>query len=78
MLIIQRKNIVEDRKDNSLISKKCKKTCAILSYIENLLILASLANGYVFNFSFHFFGLYPYKNYGYCNRIGNLFNNWSN
>ena len=32
---------------NKLISKKCRKTCSNLKYVEHLLILASTGTGFV-------------------------------
>ena len=40
------------RNQNKMISKKNKKVCRTLNYIEYLLILASTVTGYVSIFSF--------------------------
>ena len=46
--IYERRNyFIEEVKQNELMSKKYKKICAVLNYIEHLLILASTVDGCV-------------------------------
>ena len=42
-----RNYLLDKIKHNDLTSKKYKKTCKYLNYVENLLILASTVTGYV-------------------------------
>ena len=63
---------IEEINQNELMTKKHKKVCKILNYIEHLLILVSTITGCVSIFCFCFFNWYLYKNYEFCNRIKNL------
>ena len=49
-----RNYLVEKISHNELISKKHKKTCWTLNFIEHLLILASTFTGYISIFQFYF------------------------
>ena len=40
-----RNNFLEEKKQNDLMSRKHKKVCATLNYIEHFLILASAISG---------------------------------
>ena len=60
------KYVMQEIDQNELMSKKRKKVCRVLNYIENLLVLV-LA----------FFGWYSYKNHKLCRRVKNLCNNWN-
>ena len=78
------KNIEETRNyftkeidQNELTSKKNKKVCTTLNYIEHFLILASTDCMY-FSFCFSFYTWYFYRNYDLCNRVKSLRNNCSN
>ena len=42
-----RNYLLDEIKHNDLMSKKCKKTCKYLNYVEHLLILASTVTGFV-------------------------------
>ena len=73
-----RKNIDETRNylfeeinQNELISKKHKKVCRVLNYIEHVLDLNSTVSGCIFISDFAFFSCYSYRNYEFCNRIKN-------
>ena len=72
-----RNSLIEEINQNEL-SKKQKKLCKTLNYIENFLILASTVTGSVSIFSFVFFSWYSYKNSNFCNWIKNLCNNCRN
>ena len=70
------KKFITEINQNELMSKKHKKSCTVLNYIEHLLILASAVTG--FNFCFCFVSWHFYRNYGFCSRIKNLCNNCRN
>ena len=42
-----RNYLLDEIKHNALMSKKCKKTCKYLNYVEHLLILAATVTGFV-------------------------------
>ena len=46
-----RSHFIEDIKQNDLMSKKHKKVCLVLNYIEHLLILASAVTGCISAFA---------------------------
>ena len=62
----------EEVNQNELMSKKHKKICTTLNYIEHF------EHGYRMYFCFYFFDWYSYRNYEFSNRIKNLFNNCNN
>ena len=68
-----RNYFVEEIDQSELMSKKHKKVCATLNYIEHFLILASLVTGCVSVSAFTSFAWYSYGNYEFCNRIKNLY-----
>ena len=45
--IDETRNFIEEIKQNNLISKKHKKICRVLSYIEHLITLVFTVSGYV-------------------------------
>ena len=54
-IIFRRNKIIEDNwilEDNEFVSKKHKKTCKSLNYIEHLLILASTFTNFVSIYAF--------------------------
>ena len=55
----EEKNILGEMKHNKLLSKKHKKTCSTLNYIEHLLILASPLTASVLNSTFAFLDGFP-------------------
>ena len=62
-------------------SKKYKKVCVILNYIENFLILASTITGCIFIYAFASLVGVPIGTYEFsrgCNTIKHLCNNCSN
>ena len=69
---------IKEINQNELMSKKHKKVCIALSYIEPLLILVSAVTACVCISAFFFFSWYSYRNYEFCNRIKNLCNNCRN
>ena len=74
-----RNYFLEGIKENELMSKRHRKVCTILNYIDHFLVLASTNNYWMyFNFCFHFFDWYSNRNYEFCNRIKNFSNNCSN
>ena len=74
-----RNYLIEEINRNKLISKKHKKVCRVLNYIEHSLILISTITGCVFNSDFtSFFSRDSNRNYKFCNRIKNLCNDHSN
>ena len=68
-----RNYFVEEIGQNELLSKKWKKVCTTLNYIEHCLILASVVTGCISVSAFAFFAWYPYGNYEFCNRTKNLY-----
>ena len=56
-----RNYFLEEIKQNILKSRKHKKICTTLNYIENFLMY--------FNFCFCFCAWYSYRNYEFCNKI---------
>ena len=79
-----RNYLIEEINRNKLISKKHKKVCRVLNYIEHSLILISTITGCVFNSDFTSLVLIlillrdSNRNYKFCNRIKNLCNDHSN
>ena len=67
--------LIEEINRNKLMSKKHKKVCTTLNYIEQFLVLASTI---AISFCFVFFSWYSYRNYKFCNSIKNLCNNCRN
>ena len=63
---------------DELMSKKHKKICATLNYIQHFHILGSRITGICFHFLLCFFKWYSNRNYEFCNRIKNLCNNCRN
>ena len=59
-------------KQNELMSRKHKKVCTTLNFIEHFLILAYYNYWMYFSFCFCFFDWYSYRNYEFCNSIKNL------
>ena len=74
-----RNYLFEDIKQNELMSKKHKKVCTTLNYVNHLLILVFTITGCnsVSTF-FFFFAWYSYSYYEYCIRTKNLCNSCSN
>ena len=70
-----RNYLIEEIKQNELMSKKHKKVWTTLNYIEHFLILASTITGC---FHFCFFSWYSYRIYELCIRIKNFCNNCRN
>ena len=70
-----RNYFLEEIEQNELMSRKHKKICTTLNYIEHFLILASTM---YFNFCFCIFAWYSYRNYKFCNRIKSLSNSCRN
>ena len=52
-----RNYLIEEISQNKSMSKKHKKVCRVLNYIDHLLILISLITGFFFHFSFCFVSL---------------------
>ena len=75
-----RNYFLEEMKQNELMSKKHKKVCKTLNYIEHFLILASTITGCISIFAFASLIGIPFfdRNYDFCNRIKNLCNNCKN
>ena len=71
-----RNHLIEEIHRNELMSKKRKKVCTTLNYIENFLILGSTITGCISSFAFASFD--SYRNYEFCNWIKNLCNNCRN
>ena len=75
-----RNYLMEEIKQNELMSKKHKKVCTTLNYTEHFLILASTITGCVsisaFDSLLHF--CYSYRNYKFCYWIKNLCNSCRN
>ena len=65
-----RNYFLEEIKQNILKSRKHKKICTTLNYIENFLMY--------FNFCFCFYAWYSYRNYKFCNRIKYFCNSCGN
>ena len=65
--------LIEEINQSEVISKKRKKVCATVNYIEHFLILGSTITGCVSISAF-----YSSRNYWFCNRIKNLCNNCRN
>ena len=61
-----RNYLVEELNGNELMSRKDKKVCTTLNYIEQFLILGSAITRRA---STYFFGRYSYRNYKFCNLI---------
>ena len=68
---------LEEIKQNDCMSKKHKKVCTTLNYIEHFLILAYTTTGY-FNFCFCIPDWYSNRNHEFCNWIKNLCNSCRN
>ena len=66
-----RNYLLEEIKQNEFRSKKCKKFCIALSYIEH-------NHWMYFSFGFVFVAWYYYRNYEFCNRIKNFCNSCRN
>ena len=64
-----RNYFTEEAKQNELMSRKHKKVCTTLKYIEHFIVLASKITGCISVSSF--FAWYSYRNYEFCNRIKN-------
>ena len=73
-----RNYFLEEIEQNQLMSKKHKKVCTTLNYIEHFLILESTITGCVSISFFCFFDWYSYRNYDFSNNIKNLCNNCRN
>ena len=73
-----RNYVIEETNWNKLMSKKHKKICTTLNYIEHFLILGSTITGCVSIFNFFFLSWYSSWNYDLCNRIKNLCKNCRN
>ena len=61
-----RNYLIEEINRNELMSKKHKKVCTVLNYIDHSLIEISTITG-CFYFCFGFFNWYSYRNYKLCN-----------
>ena len=74
-----RNQFLEEINQNELMSRKHKKVCKTLNYIEIFPILASAIAGCILiSAIIHLFYWYSYKNYEFCNGIKNLFNSCDN
>ena len=73
-----RNYLIEEINRNEFMSKKHKKVCATLNYIEHFLILGSTITQCVFISAFSSWLGIPYRNYEFWNWIKNLCNNCSN
>ena len=68
-----RNYLIEEINRNELMSKKHKKVCRVLNYIEHLLIVISILFRLLcFYFCFCFFSWNSNRNFNFCNRIENL------
>ena len=65
-----RNYLIAEIYQNEIISKKHKKVCTTINYIEHFLILASATTGCVSSW-------YSNSNYEFYSRIENLCNDWS-
>ena len=76
----RKKYFVEEIEQNELMSKKYKKVCATLNYIEHFLILVSAVTGCISISAFASLLDIPVgiTNYEFCNRIKNLCNSCRN
>ena len=70
--------LIGEINQDELMSKKHKKICTTLNYIEHCLVLASTITGCVSSSASVFFYWYSYSNYSFCNWIKNLCNNCKN
>ena len=73
-----RNYLIQEINRNELTSKKHKKICTALDYIEHFFYLSSNNYWMCFNFCFCFFDWYSYKDYEFCNWIKNLCNKCRN
>ena len=69
---------LEEIEQKELISRKHKKVCSTLNYIEHFLILASTIIGCISLPPFCFFACYSYRNYEFGNSIKILCNSCRN
>ena len=69
--------LLDEIKNNDLMSEKSKKTCKYFNYVENLLILLSSITG-CFNFDICFISLCSCRNYEFCSRNKTLWNHCKN
>ena len=72
-----RNYLIEGINRNELMSKKHKKVCRVLKYVNHSLIVISTVTGCVFHFCFVFFSWNSNRNCKLYNRIKNLCNNRS-
>ena len=70
-----RNYFVEKIQQNELMSRKHKKACTTLNYIEHFLILVSAVTGCISISAFCFFSQHCYRNYEFSNRIKNFCRN---
>ena len=73
-----RNYVIEETNRNKLMSKKHRKICTTLNYIEHFLTLGSTITGCVSVSDMFFLSWYSSWNYDLCNRIKNLCNNCRN
>ena len=73
-----RNYVIEETNRNKLMSKKHRKICTTLNYIEHFLILGSTITGCVSVSDMFFLSWYSSWKYDLCNRIKNLCNNCRN
>ena len=69
-----RNYFLEEIDQNELMSKKHKKVCTTLNYIEHILILAFLITGCISISAFVSLFWYFNRNYKFCNRTKHLCN----
>ena len=69
-----RNYFIKEINQNESMSKKHKKDCLVLSYIEHLRILISFR----FHFCFCFFSWYSFRNYEFYSKFKCLCNNCQN
>ena len=74
-----RNYFLEEIKQNELMSRKHKKVCATLNYIEHFSVYNSVYKCISISaFPFCFLNWCSYKNYEFCNTIKNLCNSCRN
>ena len=74
-----RNYFLEEIEKKELMSRKHKKICITLNYIEHFLILASAITGYISISAFaSLLAWYSYRNYEFCIWIKNLCNSLRN
>ena len=73
-----RNYFIEELEQNELMSKKHKKVCVTLDYIEHFFYFSFCSYWMYFHIGFCFFSRYFCRNNELCNSIKNLCNNYKN